>query len=180
MGLGNALYQWLWAYEGQGAGLDRRVRINAPSERFLPIFPVARERVLLSDTEVRKRDQRVKPWLGAEPTPGGPFDPPVLDSFVSELLLPGSGLAASVDDRLVVNVRRGDYYSVPEFQRDFGFDVATFLRYAVDAAVTNGGPPSEVHVVSDGVDWCREHLTFLADVAPLTFAGSPTLRVMWS
>ena len=104
MGLGNALYQWLWAYEGQQHGRARMALVNASVPAFLPVFSAARTRVLLTRNEVRVRDNRVRPWEPTEPTHDeqavpGAYDPPLLSSFIRELLLPGSGIAPSVDDR---------------------------------------------------------------------------------
>ena len=59
---------------------------------------------------------------------------------------------------LVVNVRRGDYYSVPSLRGRYSFDVPAYIDVALDAAVRGAGPVDRIHVVSDDVDWCLDRL----------------------
>ena len=173
MRLGNLLYLWLWAYGGQADGRERRCLANDSTMPWLDVFPAARERLVVLPHEVRFRDQRVQPWRkGVDPTER--YDPPHLNSYCQDILLPALALETDRSERLVVNVRRGDYYS-PGNMSLWGFDVATFVQAALCAAIKDGGSPSSVHVVSDDGIWCADHLGFLNEVAPVTFADSDPL-----
>lgn len=166
MGWGNNAYQWLWAYQGMAAGESRMALLPSKHASWGELFPAAREALLLRREEVRFRDQRVQPWL--EEDRGVDFLAG-MDEFVHRYLLPGSGIGKGQANELVINVRRGDYYSDPVFRAQFGIPVEVYLREAVQAALAQGGDPSGVHVVSDGVGWCRENLSWLHEVAPVTF-----------
>ena len=78
------------------------------------------------------------------------------------------------DERVVVNVRRGDYFE-PSFASRYAFDQVAYLRVALDRARRMGGPVERVHVVSDDIAWCRTALGWLGDQCDLTFAAdTPT------
>lgn len=168
MGLGNAMYQWLWAFQGQVGGQDRRVLINKATRQNGVMFPQARQRILLDRSEVRLLDDRVRPW-SAEPHLDAPYQPESLTEFVREILLPGSGITPDDSARLVVNVRRGDYYSVPRIRADFGMDVVGYVREATDRLLAKM-TPSGIHVVSDDPAWCARELAWLSDRAALSIA----------
>ena len=170
MRLGNVLYQWLWAYRGQRDGLDRVCLANADTLKWLPVFPDVRCGLVVLPHEVRLRDQRVRPWLDEKTHPAR-FESPHLDEFCRDMLLPGLAAEVGPSDRLVVNVRRGDYYSVPEHEREFGFDVVEFVRQAVRASIAEAGRPSEIQIVSDHPEWCTTSMPFLDDIAPVTRAS---------
>lgn len=165
MGWGNNAYQWLWAYQGQRLGEDRVALLPDRHAGWGRSFPAARRSLLVSRSEVKLRDRRVTPWVGED---RGRLLHHV-DDFVRDCMLPGSALKAADHDELTVNVRRGDYYSDPVFRAQFGMPVETYLREAVMRAVSERGLPSAFHVVSDGVAWCRENLSWLAELAPVTY-----------
>ncbi|KRE97324.1 hypothetical protein ASG76_00920 [Nocardioides sp. Soil774] len=170
MRLGNLLYMWLWAYQGQLAGAERRCLANKSTLPWLPVFPEAHQRLVLLRDEVRFTDRRVQPWRN-EVELDARYDPPHLEAFCREFLLPGVGNAAAPADRLVVNVRRGDYYA-PEHVDEFGFDVVSFVRAAVDEAISGGGAPASIRIVSDDTGWCDDHLGFLKGIAPVSFGAT--------
>lgn len=95
--------------------------------------------------------------------------------FLDEVLLRGSSfphrIAQMPQDALVVNVRRGDYYSVPEHRRRYGMDIRGYIRAAVDA-LPQPLPP-RVILVSDDPAWCREHLGFLREIGPVQTLPGP-------
>ena len=62
---------------------------------------------------------------------------------------------------MVVNVRRGDYYSEPHLRRTYAFDVAGYVEEALGRMATSSAIP-EVAFVSDGLEWCRAHLDTVA------------------
>lgn len=69
---------------------------------------------------------------------------------------------------LVINVRRGDYYTSPTIHKMFGIDTVTYIRAAIAQAIEIN-IPSNIVVVSDDLKWCRQNLSFLSDVAPTRF-----------
>ena len=181
MGLGNVLYLTLWAFQGRTAGGRHVVLRSGVMDRWLPLFEGLAP-YSVSRQEVRFTDQRVRPWERvADGRPWFSFDQ--LDAFLAAAGLDESvrrraeaeGLAPRTD-QLVVNVRRGDYYDNPTYRADFGFDVEAYLRHAVSASLERDGPVRRVRVVSDGIPWCRAHLSWLDErVEEVSYAegGSP-------
>ena len=182
MGFGNVLLLLMWAQARRELGKAAYVLVRPGLEHWLEVFPGLRD-LALTKAEVRFTDRRVMPWSAAAReqrveytvAPHQSIDIAQMERLIREHLLVGSPLlpagGASDDDGcLVVNVRRGDYYSDDDNRARYGFDVERYLREAVPAAVRQRGGATSIHIVSDGPDWCREHLGWLADLAPLTFA----------
>ncbi|MEA3550262.1 alpha-1,2-fucosyltransferase [Pseudarthrobacter sp. C1] len=69
---------------------------------------------------------------------------------------------------VVVNVRRGDYYSVPRFHRNYGMDIKSYVQSALSeaAALSNF---QHVRIVSDDPQWCRENLRQLEHYGSVDF-----------
>lgn len=184
MGFGNLLLLAMWALEGSRQG-ERRWILRTPAiDLWLATFPALGE-VFMPRDEVRFTDQRVMPWsqaaraAGAERTVAAhePIDMASVEMLLSTLLVPKSvldrpGFLDQDPDHVVVNVRRGDYYSVPETRAQYGFDVASYVRAALAASMMKDGPASRITVVSDGMDWCRDELAWLTDHAPVEWARS--------
>lgn len=188
MGLGNLLQLAMWAYDGRSVGQPRWIRSTPRLDPWLEVFPGLRT-VVVAPTEVRFTDRRVRPWShearrtgvrGAVPL-HEQVDVAAVERFLREVVLPESVLAARYEadgpqDALIVNVRRGDYYDEDELRQQYGFDVATYVRVAVENSVGRDGRPPSILVVSDDVEWCRRQLGFLSEVAPTTFgAGAGSL-----
>ncbi len=183
MGLGNLLQLAMWAHDGTSDGQPRWMRSTPRLDPWLSVFPGLRTVVLTHD-EVRFTDRRVRPWShearrtgvdGAVPL-HEPVDVEAVERFLREVMLPRSTVAARFGadgptDGLVVNVRRGDYYSETELRRQYGFDVVTYVRVAVAGSVAREGRPPTITVVSDDIEWCRRELGFLDGVAPTSFGG---------
>ena len=174
MGIGNVLLLCLWAEEGRQEGQERWVLATAASEPWQAAFP-GLAGLILPRERVRFFDRRVMPWSGV-PASQEPrqLDIRSVESFVTDVLLRGSPLVQDLrdpdPDHLVINVRRGDYYTVPETRAHYGFDVQSYLRLAWQQSVERDGPPSRITVVSDDMDWCRTELAWLAHSAPTTWA----------
>lgn len=171
MNLGNLLYVGMWAHEGRMSGEPRFALLHPHKRSALETFPQLMDRVFVTKNEVRFLDRREMPWSGEGDLRDEHYAPPLLSSYISDLLLPASPVAARPgdihDDALVLNVRRGDYFSVPEHRSAFGIDTAAYSFEAVSTAVSEGSSPSEITVVSDDIDWCREHLQDLNEFAPV-------------
>ena len=170
MNLGNLLYMGQWAHEGA----DRAVLLHPRQEQAVGIFPHLRRSLFLTRSQVRFRDQRVMPWGSATERNAAFRDAQNDDEYIREMLLPASGLESprvARSEDLVVNVRRGDYYSVEQHFREFAIDQETYLRAALDTAVQRGGSPRRLLVISDDVAWCREHLdALLHRYAPVKYS----------
>lgn len=61
-------------------------------------------------------------------------------------------------DTCVINVRRGDYYSVPAFARRFGIDIPHHVQEALALVEAAGRSTEDLLVVSDDIAWCRKEL----------------------
>ena len=137
---------------------------------WFPYFPGIRGDYTITRDQVRLTDRREPGfWQGW----GRFYWPEHVERFV-DMMRDASTLPLDApedrSDRVVVNVRRGDYFS-PKFIDYYSFDQVAYLRVAVERAARVGDPISTFHVVSDDVAWCREHLAWLADEgADLTFA----------
>ncbi len=158
MGFGNVLLLGQWAVDGRSRGEDRWILRTAALDTWLDIFPGLRS-ISLDRDEVRFFDQRVMPWSAAQRAklgrhvvaPHAPIDVVMIERFIRAVLLPGSELPSSAhpSDHLVVNVRRGDYYSDPEIRKQYGFDLPTYLETAVTSSVESRRDPRARS------QWCR-------------------------
>lgn len=169
IGLGNMLYFWLWAHQGREYGLDRWVRATPAMGPWLDVFPRTRE-LVLDPGQLRLRDQRSCEWAQE-------FDllaRESLGTFIETRLLKDSALsttATGVPGLITLNVRRGDYYSVPRLRELYGFDIENYVRRALEGA-QDQEPIHAVEVVSDDPVWCRDNLTCLAEFGSVRFQGS--------
>lgn len=98
-----------------------------------------------------------------------------LDDFCSEYLLPGLDERVSHISQkdLVICVRRGDMYSSEQKIR-YGFDIVSY----VNSALINQDVNQSVRVVSDDIDWCREHLK-LGQFAEIEFCQTDRVDNFW-
>ena len=165
MGLGNLLYLALWCDADPD---NRRFLRTARIEPWLEVFPSLAELTVRRD-EVRRSDVRRSAVSESYGRLGEDFDQEHLHDFVRRRLL--CTFKSVDDDRVVVNVRRGDYYADHNVRGYFAFDVDAYLQVALPRVVDQR-PVSEVHVVSDGLDWCRARLGWVETRLglPLTFA----------
>lgn len=165
---GNFCYVWLRAYTRQAQGQDYRVEHTPRMDYWLDYLPYVRDRLLIERSEMGFFDRRE---LGAAQGWGSDYLPFQVPPFVSDVLLDsGLGLAAADEPvgRVVVNVRRGDFFS-ERFAARYSYDTVAYLRAALDRAVTRGGPITEAVVVSDDPAWCRTHLPAVFGDVPLAF-----------
>ncbi|GGF51741.1 hypothetical protein GCM10011519_27200 [Marmoricola endophyticus] len=162
MGFGNLLYLLLAAHTRRAAGRDCRVLRTPVLDRWATSLGTLDD--LVAD-DVRRRDRREDPLLRTYGAFGLDFTADELADFVRARLLGSAALDVTTDPDpglVTLNVRRGDYYSVPEHQVTYGFDQVAYLRAAL-AAAQEGAPVSRVRIVSDGPEWCRTRLGWLAE-----------------
>jgi len=159
---GNFMYFWLHAYACQQAGRNYRILTNRSTEAWLNGLPEVRKHLTVTRQEIRLWDRREWP-----PAPeyfqrfGSSFDSTTLDSFIREMVL-GSPLMApallpDLGDEMVVNIRRGDYYSNPGHRENFGFDIEPYLRESLRRA-SGREAISGLKVVSDDIVWCQQNV----------------------
>ena len=173
MGFGNQLYLWAWAHAHHDQQPSPRVLVVDKMRYWIPFFPAVQP-WLVEVSDVGVLDQRAHFWAEPEAHSGDPrgYTDESRGAFVRDWLLTSPALAGidasdlAADDVLTLNVRRGDYYSDPVHRREFAIDLASYLRTAVDSAVSADGAVQRIHVVSDDIDWCRRELPWLREVAP--------------
>lgn len=169
MGFGNLLYLWLWADIGRRRGLDRVVLHQPGMNLWLDAFPTLDE-LTIAPSQVAFTDRRHTELFG-HGRYGESFTAGELGSFIERHLIPGVTNAPSPPDgEVVVSVRRGDYYSNPQFEAEFGFDQADYIRRSVSLLPEQVA--SSFLLVSDDPSWCADHLSFLGDMAPMRFLGT--------
>lgn len=180
MGFGNVLYLWMQAWNERESGSGRRVLDTPGMETWIETFPRLRgEGLTIAPSQVPFTARRDMPWksnLGA-----AAYTSEQLYEFIRHFILsaPLFTEARDVDreltkDRcLVVNVRRGDYYSNPKFESEFGFDQIAFLRAVIPQAVGQYDATDRIHVVSDGITWCQQNLNWLNEYAGRVTYASP-------
>jgi hypothetical protein len=172
LGLGNHLYMWLHAWTRQQSGVNSRILFHESMRTWLHEFPSLRP-LTVERGRVGLTDRRVIVWgqsFGTE------FTEEELQQFIESCLLESQTMKEALSDarlslpagRLVVNVRRGDYYSVPEFLRSHGMNVKSYVGVAVLKAAAQS-EINGVRVVSDDPHWCRENLTGLRQYGPVDF-----------
>lgn len=156
---GNWLYLWLDAHQRTATG-DRTIVLEAPGmDVWLTAFPALR-RLTVSRDHLRFHDRREWDLLTSwKQRFDIDFTRQSLDAFIAECLAPyiqadGSGM-------LVVNVRRGDYYSNPGLRERYGFDQLGYLK----DALAQVGHVDRALIVSDDPEWCRENLLELIEAS---------------
>lgn len=154
---GNFCFLWLHAYTRQQAGEDVVVSTTPRMRPWLPLLPYVRDRLVVDPAEIRFLDRRdLRQFQGW----GSDYLPPQIPPFVTDVLIDSPiGLTPAVEEpgRVVVNVRRGDFFG-PRYAPRYSYDVVAYLREALARSVALGGPVTWAHVVSDDLDWCRDRL----------------------
>jgi hypothetical protein len=152
-GFGNHLYYWQQAHARQNKGMDCRV-VHAPGmDPWLAQLPGVSEQLMVTRDALRLTDRRDGSSFQRF---GIDFTRDELRAFARDHLVasPLIGDPVAVPGIVTVNVRRGDYYSNPEYRGLYGFDIASYTEVAAERAASAGEIERFV-VVSDGIDWCR-------------------------
>ncbi|MFZ2166137.1 MAG: alpha-1,2-fucosyltransferase [Propionibacteriaceae bacterium] len=175
MGFGNVAYLWLWAHIRNTEGADARV-LDAPGmASWMTAFPRLGPELGITRDAVAFRDKRRSAVSHNYGRFGTDFTSSQLAEFLQRYYVesPAFETAAKTErdpQQLTINVRRGDYYAV-QHRAQFAMDVVAYLEQAVQESTAAQGRPSRIHVISDGLDWCKVRLGWLADHADsLTFA----------
>lgn len=156
MRLGNFLYLWLNAHLRRADGTDIVVRESQGMAQWWQPFPALRT-LTATDRELRFSDRREWDSVWLYQRFGIDFTRDQLQSFVREVF--AARVPSGPPDRLVVNVRRGDFYAT-QFEAKHGFEIASYVQ----AALRLFPEKRDVLVVSDDAEWCRTHLDRLLRV----------------
>ena len=148
---GNWLYLWLDAHERSSRGETTRVLHVAAMDPWLEAFPSLRP-LTVSREQLRFHDRREWNERSWHQRFGVDFSREALRAFIKDVL--GPFIQPDQTDAVVLNIRRGDYYSNPGLHARYGFDQLGYLRAALRAA----GRSERALVVSDDIQWCRENL----------------------
>lgn len=160
LGGGNYLYLWMYAWARRREGQEIPVLHHAPMDPWLEMFP------RLQDLTIRRSDvpflaeRRMNVWNQAFEE----YGQETLDAFIDDVILSSPRFAAMLDahesDRpaRMINVRRGDYYSNPEFRSQYGMDLRPYAEAALNLAGVDTDVPFALHVISDDPEWCRRIL----------------------
>ncbi|GAP77980.1 MULTISPECIES: alpha-1,2-fucosyltransferase [Brachybacterium] len=175
---GNNLYLWQWAHLEQRAGRRAAVLRSATMPDWIDEFPLLQD-LTIDEREISLLDRRrfaTRFFFDHD------FDRAQNRDFCLALVDSSDSFRARrsrirdqiAPETLVVNVRRGDYYEVPEFFSRFGLDIQSHVAGAAELVLQAGRPVDDVLVVSDDVDWCRRELTsVLGDIRTLEGRSSP-------
>ena len=156
LGWGNMLYLYLHAFLASSKGIPTRVLTSAGVRPWLAAFPTLRAGLAIERSDVRSTQRRVVGWWSQF---GVDFTRADLDAFVHAMLMPDLGLReANPSSRLVLNVRRGNYYSEPHFRGTYSFDLAEYIDLAMASIIRQDGPVESIFVVSDDIGWCQVKL----------------------
>ncbi|PPF29237.1 MULTISPECIES: alpha-1,2-fucosyltransferase [unclassified Rathayibacter] len=176
-GVGNLAYFWLQAHARRGRGVPTAVRATRRTAEWAEVFPRVLEELVVPPAEMSFFSPRelgsVHQDFGVE------FTADELADFVATMLLPPGGpftaLAAAARPAadLTVNIRRGDYYSVPAFRGRYSFDVVEYVDAAL-ALAREREPVRSVLIVSDDLDWCRVKLARVLEGLEVRFPGAGT------
>lgn len=169
--LGNLLYYWLNAHLHQQRGESRFALETERSKRWHASFPELFDTLVVPRDEVKIMDRR----LEQHPLQnfGVDFTADDLRAFITGMLLDTQNdltralATVTVPTDLVINIRRGDYYSVPRWRGEYSFDVVEYVRAAVTKALEQA-PVNSITLVSDDLDWCRIKLAWLTEIAPVS------------
>lgn len=166
---GNFLYYWLHAHQHQLAGRAFRVQVHDHLEPWLQHFPSLRRELSVMATNIGFFDRREWPPASQFQGYGNDFDLRGIQTFVDRHLLSAleSAVEPVVGAPLIVNVRRGDFYSEPKFRELYAFDVPSYVEVALRRA-RSIGPIPVVRVVSDDLAWCRDNLDEIVRAAGAT------------
>ncbi|MGO1598053.1 MAG: alpha-1,2-fucosyltransferase [Brachybacterium sp.] len=175
---GNNLYLWQWAHLERRAGRRAVVLRSATMPDWTEEFPLLEE-LTIDQNDVSLLDRRrfaTRFFFDHDfnRAQNRDFCGALVDSSASFRARRSRIQAQITSDTLVVNVRRGDYYAVPEFFARFGLDIRRHVADAVELVRQAGRAVDDVLVVSDDVDWCRRELTpVLGDIRTLEGRTSP-------
>lgn len=169
---GNWLYEWLKADQiSRQSGAAAFLAYREDMDPWLKEFPMLQQ-LTRDKSYVKFKTKRI---IGVHQDINSEFSNQDLRNFIEKYLLSPSFINRQQKSKkyitknsLVINVRRGDYYSDERVHYDFGINTVEYLKIALQRALKNHTPRNIV-VVSDDLEWCRNNLEFLNLVSPTSF-----------
>lgn len=167
---GNILYYWQWAFLGRDLEHRRSVLRTDHMAAWLAEFPILGELTIEREV-VRLFDQRT---FSTRHHFGTSFTTEENRRFGRWLLSNSPSFMARVEraqetvseQTCVLNVRRGDYYSVPEYRAEFAMDIRAHISQAIELLKALQRPAEDLLIVSDDPEWCATHLREVLPAEP--------------
>lgn len=172
--LGNFLYFWLHAHRVTKPDAPYQVRLPSYMLPWLDVFP---RLAALSTDRPRLRDRREWPTRLLFQEFGVDFTATELEAFIRDVLLPSRVFqqrSSAAGSNVVINVRRGDYYSNPDHRRNFGFDVVDYLQRSI-SLLRARREITTARVISDDPRWCSANIASVLNSTnwQVSYGGSP-------
>lgn len=172
---GNILYYWQWAYLRRSEGARASVLETEHMPAWLGEFPVLND-LTISESAVGLFDRRT---FATRHHFGQSFTAEQNLEFCRWLLSGSPDFQERVrsartqvhDGTCVINVRRGDYYSVPEYRREFAIDIPDHVAQALVILQEGEREISDLLIVSDDQEWCRRELAPILPATPRFLSG---------
>lgn len=162
---GNILYLWQEMFLRDQRGTRAVVTSTAAMQPWLDEFPLLRP-LTIDEADMNLLDEQLFMYPRR---PGVDFALGENSRFCRALVASSprfrgrrERLADVIsDDTCVVNVRRGDYYTVPANEARFGLDIVKHIERALHMVRRADRPVEDIVVISDDVQWCIENLSGL-------------------
>lgn len=170
---GNWLFEWMAARaQAQSSGLPTRLQQSAGMESWLAEFPRLRE-LTIAKKNIKFSFMRK---IAFHQDLAKHFSAHDFSDFIEQYLLTSESFSQRLQEArqvvttesIVVNIRRGDYYSNPVIHHDFGIDTVSYVAKAIRQA-TDIEQADTIIVTSDDIGWCKENLTFLEAYGKVMF-----------
>ncbi|MDO5618397.1 alpha-1,2-fucosyltransferase [Kocuria sp.] len=176
---GNLLYSWAWAHtlnclHGEGTAL---VEQNRHATLWLNEFPDLQP-LTVDHQQIRLLDKRHTESLMYY---GDPLTDANIRAFVKQRLLTSPTFAKRIsrvraamgENPLVINVRRGDYYTDSSLTARYGIDVRKHVREALTLLGYQDVDKPHAFIISDNPHWCLTHLSDLANLHSVADGPGP-------
>lgn len=170
---GNWLYEWLAvSAQGQASGKPTYLQKMAGMESWITEFPQL-DKLTIAAKDVKFSFIRKSAF---HQNLDHNFSAQECVDFINCYLLSSKSFTQRIEnaqkilgqESIVLNIRRGDYYSNPIINRNFGIDTIGYVTEAMRLA-TDEKPTDTIVVTSDDIDWCKENLSFLKDFGKVIF-----------
>lgn len=157
---GNYLYQWLRVWRQREEGITAKILHQPGMDGWLEMFPRLQE-LTIERSEVGLFYHR----FYDDGQLYRSFGEQHLAQFIREYLLSSRAFVELVHQKrekfaryeaplAVLNVRRGDYYSNPEFYQEYGMNIRRYVLTVLERI----GNLKSLHIVSDGIQWCQDSI----------------------
>lgn len=167
---GNLLYLWAWTHwkNIQDPKHAYRVQKSPHMEPWLKEFPSLNELTTPSRTlsPLDRRDSSLAHHFG------NPLGTAEIRDFVDTFIRSSHTFSSRLNimrnrvtsGDLVLNIRRGDYYSNEQFLPLFGIDNVQHTKEALALLGIDPESRPRAFIVSDDVEWCQRHLGTLLEL----------------